>query len=175
MGCARLHQALDTRIGRAVLCTRLAQVNSLLATKRVPWMTALRVVRERTVYYWDTSLVPQLYRPNRLWGPGRVMGDSPLLRRVLPGAPPGPAGPRNISWTYGKSAKGSVWATDVSSHKLAPHVPPRGQKRIQKRWGDWMRISRSRSSMLAASGSCNRRARVSVMVKERAAAAKKTV
>src|ERR1035437_2139797 len=57
----------------------------------------------------------------------------------------------------------------------APQVPPRGQQRIQKRWGDWMRISRSRSSMLAASGSWSQRARARVIVKEKAAAAKNTV
>ena len=28
---------------------------------------------------------------------------------------------------------GNVWATVVSGHKLAPQVPPLGQKRIQKR------------------------------------------
>jgi len=35
--------------------------------------------------------------------------------------------------------------------------PPLGQNRSQSRWGDWIRISRSRSSMLAAFGSSSRR------------------
>ena len=47
-----------------------------------------------------------MHKPNRLLEPGRVMGESPLLRRVLPGAPPPPAGPRNISPAYRQWAKG---------------------------------------------------------------------
>ena len=60
-------------------------------------MTALRVARGRSVLYLDTPLGPQLHKPNRLWEAGRVMGESPLLRRVLLGAPPASAGFRNIS------------------------------------------------------------------------------
>ena len=50
-------------------------------------------------------LEPQLHKPNRCWMPGRVMGASPLLRRMLLGAPPASAEPSNISQAYGEAAK----------------------------------------------------------------------
>jgi hypothetical protein len=46
-------------------------------------MTAFRVVRGRNVLYLDTSLRPQLHEPNRLWQPGRLMGDTPDPHRSL--------------------------------------------------------------------------------------------
>jgi hypothetical protein len=55
------------------------------------------------------------------------------------------------------------------------YVPPRGQKRSQNRWGDWIKISRSKSSMLAACGSSRRRANASATRKASATAAKKIV
>ena len=61
----------------------------------------------RIVLYLDTPLEPQMHKPNRLWGLGRVMGESPLLRRVRLGAPPASAGPCNISRAYGRQAEGS--------------------------------------------------------------------
>jgi hypothetical protein len=76
----------------------------------LPWQrrnTAFRVARGHSVPYLDTLPVTQLYKPNRLLGHGRVMGESPLLRRVLLGAPPASAGPPNISKTYGQRAEGS--------------------------------------------------------------------
>src|SRR5664279_2513446 len=68
-------------------------------------MMAFRLVWERSVHYWDTPLQSQLHKPNRSWEPGRVMGESPGTRRVLLGAPPAFAGPRNISEAYGELAK----------------------------------------------------------------------
>src|ERR1035438_8422279 len=64
-------------------------------------------VRERNVQFLATPLPPQLYKPNRLLEPVRVMGESRGTRRVLLGAPPASAGPRNISQAYGKPAKDS--------------------------------------------------------------------
>ena len=40
-------------------------------------MTAFRVERGNSVSYIDTPLEPQLHKPNRLWQPGRLMGDTP--------------------------------------------------------------------------------------------------
>jgi len=45
---------------------RITRVSPLLATKRVAWMTAFRVVQRRSVLYRDTPLEPQLHKPNRL-------------------------------------------------------------------------------------------------------------
>jgi hypothetical protein len=63
--------------------------------------------RDRNVLYLDTPLGPHLYKPNRLLERGRVMGESPLLRRVLPLAPPASVGPCNISQAYGQRAESS--------------------------------------------------------------------
>jgi hypothetical protein len=52
----------------------------LLATKRVAWMTAFRVVQRRSVSYLDASMEPQLHKPNRLWQPEGLTGDSPDAR-----------------------------------------------------------------------------------------------
>jgi hypothetical protein len=58
---------------------------------------------------------PQLYKPNRLSEPGRVMGESPGSHGILPGAPPAPARPRNISRAYaqrlrrGFPGSGPLW------------------------------------------------------------------
>ena len=46
----------------------------MLATKRVAWMTAFRVVQERGVQYLVTPWEPQLNKQNRLWETGRHMG-----------------------------------------------------------------------------------------------------
>src|ERR1039457_1107029 len=70
-------------------------------------MTAFRVARERSVLYSNIPLEPQLHKPNRLWKPGRVMGESPDSHGKLLGAPPAFAEPRNISQAYGKLAEGS--------------------------------------------------------------------
>jgi hypothetical protein len=70
-------------------------------------MMAFRVVRERSVLYLDTPLEPQLHKPNRLWKPGRVMGESPGITLILLGALPASAGPRNIGQAYGQQAEGS--------------------------------------------------------------------
>jgi len=71
-GCIKL----GTRSGRAVLCARLVRVSPLLAPKRVVWKNAFRLVRDRGVQYLDTSLEPQLHKPNRVLEPGRVMGHT---------------------------------------------------------------------------------------------------
>src|SRR5664279_584024 len=42
-------------------------------------------------YTLGLSREPQFHKPNRCWMPGRVMGASPLLRRMLLGAPPASA------------------------------------------------------------------------------------
>src|ERR1035441_8042641 len=62
--------------------TRLARVNPPLATKRVAWMTAFRVVRQMAVLFLDTPLKSQFHKPNRGWMPGRLMGVSPDTRRT---------------------------------------------------------------------------------------------
>jgi len=51
-------------------------------------------------YALPLSWQPQFHKPNRCWMPGRVMGASPLLRRMLLGAPPPSAGPRRVSRAY---------------------------------------------------------------------------
>jgi hypothetical protein len=86
-------------------------------------MTTFRVVPGRTVHNLDTSLEPQLHKPNRLSGPGRVMGDSPGIHGRLLGGPPAFAGPCNISQAYGRPAEGSfsvfgpIW--EVGKQQLA--------------------------------------------------------
>src|ERR1022692_1298343 len=50
------------------------------------WTLAIRVVCNGSL---DIPLDPQLYKPNRLWAPGRVMGESPGSHGILLGAPPG--------------------------------------------------------------------------------------
>jgi hypothetical protein len=49
-------------------------------------MTAFRVGRGRTVPYLDRPMGPQLYKPNRLSEPGRVMGESWESHRTYMGA-----------------------------------------------------------------------------------------
>ena len=44
-------------------------------------MMAFRVVRGESVSYLDTPVEPQLHKQDRLWKPGRLMGDSPDTRR----------------------------------------------------------------------------------------------
>ena len=43
---------------------------------------AFRVVRGRDVLLLDTPLEPRLHKQNRLWQPGRVMGDTPDTRHI---------------------------------------------------------------------------------------------
>ena len=61
---------------------------------------------ERTVLYLDTLRKPQLHKPNRLLGQGRVMGHSWESHGRLLGAPPASSGPHNISQAYGEWAEG---------------------------------------------------------------------
>ena len=63
-----------------------------------------------SVLYWDTVLEPQLYKPNRLWAQGRVMGESPGSHGILLGAPPGSARACNISQAYDEGTKGRFFA-----------------------------------------------------------------
>ena len=76
-------------------------------------MLAIRVVCNGSL---DIPLDPQLYKPNRLWAPGRVMGESPGSHGILLGAPPAFSGPFNISQAYrrclGKSAPTAVGGCD---------------------------------------------------------------
>jgi hypothetical protein len=46
-------------------------------------MTAFRVVKRRSVSYLDISIESQLHKPNRLWQPQGLTGDSPDARRTL--------------------------------------------------------------------------------------------
>src|ERR1039458_8221200 len=61
------------------------------------WMLAIRVVCNGSL---DIPLDPQLYKPNRLWALGRVMGESPGSHGILLGAPPAFAGHFHISHSY---------------------------------------------------------------------------
>jgi hypothetical protein len=64
-------------------------------------MTALSVVRSRAVLLLDTSLEPRVYSQDRLWVPGRLMGDSPDtppgITLLISGVPPASTGTRDRS------------------------------------------------------------------------------
>ena len=99
-----------TRRGLAKAIMRIAGRAVARTLSLVPsweqWMRAFGVIWERGVPNLDTPQVPRFHKPNRLWAPGRVMGESPDIHERVMGAPPALAGPRNISQAYHKRPKG---------------------------------------------------------------------
>jgi len=95
----------------------LAWVSPLLAMKRMAWRMAIRVVRGRSVHFWDIPLWPQIHKPNGLWERGRLMGDTRDTRGIRAGlhtvdnfeATGGrlqaSAGPHNLTQAYGRRAE----------------------------------------------------------------------
>ena len=122
-------QASSSAPGRCVLQAarpRLVRCWRQRASRR--W-GRFRLCGERTLLYLDTPLEPQLHKPNRLYMPGRVMGDSPDIHGILLGAPPASAGPRNISQACAKPAKGGfpVFGHLGRSHLKATPKPTASQ------------------------------------------------
>jgi hypothetical protein len=54
-------------------CGRTSGSNALF----LAWKTEYGVERVTDVPFMDTPLRPQLHKQDRLWQPGRVMGDAP--------------------------------------------------------------------------------------------------